>query len=155
MTATHPTLASARLSIGEAARRAGVSPKMVRHYEAVGLLPAAGRTGSGLRRFSEAQVHTLRFIARARSLGFALGDVARLLSLWHDRGRSNAEVLHLAEAHLVEISRKADDLRSVTGALEALVAACIGDGRPECPILDDLADAAPPARRAPNGQGSL
>ncbi|MBY0338204.1 MAG: MerR family transcriptional regulator [Acetobacteraceae bacterium] len=132
---------AARFSIGEAARRAGVSPKMVRHYEGLGLLPPASRTGRGLRRFSEAQVHTLRFIARARSLGFGLRDVARLLSLWNDRTRSNAEVLRLAEGHLADVARKAEELRGMAGALEALVAACAGDGRPECPILDDLADA--------------
>ena len=138
----------ARLSIGEAARLAGISPKMVRHYEAIGLLPAAGRTGSGLRRFSAAQVHTLRFIARARSLGFSLRDVARLLSLWHDGSRSNAEVRHLADGHLADLARKARELQGMAAALEALVEACAGDGRPECPILNDLSDVQPPARTA-------
>lgn len=147
----HPPAAmpdTARFSIGEAARLARVSPKMVRHYEAIGLLPAAGRTGSGLRRFSASQLHTLSFIARARSLGFPLREVARLLSLWHDRSRSNVEVRRLAEGNLAEIARKARELRSMTDALEALVEACAGDGRPECPILDDLADvpAAAPRR---------
>lgn len=137
-----------RFPIGEAARRAGISSKMVRHYEAIGLLPPAGRTGSGLRRFTEAQVHTLRFIARARSLGFPLRDIARLLSLWHDRDRSSAEVLRLAKAHLADLARRADGLRGMARALDMLVEACAGDSRPECPILDDLAEVAAHARPA-------
>lgn len=139
-----------RWSVGEAARRAGVTPKMIRHYEAIGLLPAADRTPSGLRRLSDRQLHSLRFIARARSLGFPLRDVARLLSLWHDRERSSAEVLKLAEGHLADVRQRARELRSISAALEALIEACAGDGRPDCPILDDLAEV--PAGNAARGR---
>lgn len=130
------------LPIGAAARAAGISPKMVRHYEAAGLLPAAERTASGLRRFTTNDVHLLRFIGRARSLGFPLRTVSALLSLWEDRSRSNAEVRQLAEDHLHMVAQKSTELQSIATALHELVEACAGDGRPDCPILDDLATAA-------------
>ncbi len=126
--------------IGSAARAAGVSVKMVRHYEAIGLLPSAERGRGGVRRFSGADVHTLRFIARARALGFSLQDVRRLLSLWQDPNRSNAEILGLAEIHRREMLEKRASLDAMAGALQALIDACAGDGRPECPILEDLAE---------------
>jgi Cu(I)-responsive transcriptional regulator len=136
------------LPIGTAARAAGISPKMVRHYEAAGLLPAAGRTASGLRRFTISDVHILRFIGRARSLGFPLRTVGALLSLWQDRSRSNAEVRQLAEKHLRLVAQKSTELQGIAGALHALIEACAGDGRPDCPILDDLATAAAEQRAA-------
>ncbi len=130
----------ANLAIGSAARAAGVSVKMVRHYEAIGLLPPAERGRGGVRRLRGADVHTLRFIARARALGFSLQDVRRLLSLWQDPNRSNAEILGLAELHRQEMLEKRASLDAMAGALQALIDACAGDGRPECPILEDLAE---------------
>ena len=135
----HAVPAGAGMTIGEAARASGVSAKMIRHYEAIGLLPPAARRGSNYRLYGPEDVHMLRFIGRARSLGFPLATVAELLALWRDRGRSNAEVRRVARRHADELRRKLAELRAMIGALDHLVDACAGDGRPECPILDDLA----------------
>ena len=132
--------------IGAAARAAGLSVKMIRHYEAIGLLPPAARGSAGIRTFSEAQVSVLQFIARARSLGFPLRAVRSLLSLWHDPRRSNADTLHLAQEHMAELRAKRAQLDSVIFGLQQLMDACAGDGRPECPILEDIAD---PGGRSP------
>lgn len=129
-----------RLAIGEAARAAGITVKMVRHYEAIGLVPAASRSSSNLRRFDMRAVHTLHFIGRARSLGFPLRAIAELLSLWQDRSRSNAVVKGLAENEAQGLRAKREQLDGMLRALEALIAACAGDGRPDCPILDDLGE---------------
>ena len=112
-------------NIGEAARRSGVNAKMIRHYESVRLLKRATRTDSGYRVYNDKDVHTLRFIRRARDLGFSMKEIGRLLGLWQDRNRASAEVRRVAQAHIA--------------ALEALVRNCHGDSRPDCPILDDLA----------------
>jgi Cu(I)-responsive transcriptional regulator len=130
--------------IGVAAKLAGVSIKMARHYEAIGLLSAALRSRNGSRMFSQADVHTLRFIARARELGFPLRTVRRLLSLWQQPDRSNAETRQLAEQHLRELQAKRAALDAVLATLQQLIDACAGDGRPDCPILDDLAEPASP-----------
>lgn len=127
------------LKIGAAAHAAGVSAKMVRHYEAIGLLPPANRNQNGIRLFSQNDVHTLRFIGRARSLGFSLQTIRQLLSLWQDPNRSNTNTLHLAEEHMLELLKKRHALNSVIETLQHLIDACAGDGRPECPILDDFA----------------
>ena len=148
---------AAAMTIGEAARASGVSAKMIRHYEAIGLLPPAPRKDSNYRLYGPEDVHALRFVGRARSLGFSLSTIAELLALWHDRGRSNAEVRRVARRHADELRHKMEQLRGMIGALDHLVHACAGDGRPECPILDDLAggherpdDAgAPPSRPPP------
>lgn len=132
--------------IGAAAKLAGVSVKMARHYEAIGLLPAARRSGNGSRLFRQADVHTLRFIARARELGFPLRTVRRLLSLWQQPDRSNADTRQLAEQHLLELRDKRAALDAMLATLQQLIDACAGDGRPDCPILDDLAAPATPAR---------
>lgn len=131
---------SDRFSIGEAARAAGVSVKMIRHYERIGLISAVERTTGGARLFSASEVHTLKFVGRARSLGFPLETVRKLLSLWRDPNRSNKDTLHLAEAHMDELIEKEKALISMETALQELIEACDGDGRPDCPILDDLAD---------------
>jgi len=133
---------SGRFGIGEAARLAGISVRMVRHYEAIGLVPAAFRSSSGLRRFDARAVHTLRFIARARSLGFSLRAIAQLLSLWHDRSRSNAAVKRLAQGEACSLRHKREQLDGMLRALEELIDACAGDGLPECPILDGLGEQA-------------
>mgnify|MGYP001191476021 CR=1 FL=1 len=136
-------------AIGVAARAAAISVKMVRHYEAIGLLPPAERGSGGVRLFDASDVHTLRFIARARTLGFPLRAVRELLSLWQHAGRSNAETRQLAELQLQDLLTRRAALDGMAGALQRLIEACSGDGRPECPILDELADTGPVHRRRP------
>ena len=140
------------MNIGEAAKASGVSVKMIRHYEAIGLLPAATRTESGYRVYRPEDVHALRFIRNARDLGFPLAEIEELLGLWQDKERSSAEVKNLALVHLATIEQKARSLQAVGDTLRHLANACHGDGRPECPILEGLSEqdppAAPSARRA-------
>jgi MerR family copper efflux transcriptional regulator len=126
------------VNIGEAAAASGVSAKMIRHYEAVGLISAA-RAANGYRVYGEREVAVLRFIRHARDLGFPLGDIRRLLALWQDRGRASAEVKRLALAHVAALEAKADSLSRMAASLRHLAAHCHGDDRPDCPILDDLA----------------
>ncbi|UCE32830.1 MAG: Cu(I)-responsive transcriptional regulator [Burkholderiales bacterium] len=126
------------MTIGQAARASGVSAKMIRHYEQLGLLPPAPRTESGYRLYDAGDVRTLRFILRARSLGFPLERVRELLGLWRDRSRPSARVKALAMEHVREIEAKADELQSIGRALRHLAEQCHGDERPDCPILDDL-----------------
>ena len=129
------------MNIGQAASASGVSAKMIRHYEALSLLPAARRTESGYRQYEQNDVHTLRFIRHSRDLGFSLAEIAQLLSLWQNRRRPSRQVKALAEAHINELEQKAADLLAMKAALEHLVHCCHGDDRPECPILDGLARA--------------
>ncbi|WP_198375074.1 Cu(I)-responsive transcriptional regulator [Neoroseomonas rubea] len=126
------------MNIGEAAARSGVSAKMIRHYEAIGLL-AAARGANGYRVYAARDVAVLRFIRHARDLGFPLEDVRRLLALWQDHGRASAEVKRLALAHVVALESKAESLQRMAASLRHLAAHCQGDQRPDCPILDDLA----------------
>ena len=130
------------LNIGGAADASGVSAKMIRHYEGLGLLPTAQRTESGYRQYAQNDVHTLRFIRHARDLGFSLTEIAELVSLWHNRRRPSRLVKALAQAHIKELEQKAAELLAMKSALEHLVHGCHGDDRPECPILDGLAGAA-------------
>ena len=134
-------------TIGQAAARSGVSAKMIRHYESLGLLPQAPRTESNYRRYGEDDVHRLRFIRRARDLGFDLKRIDLLLQLWDDRGRASAEVKRLALAHVAELDAKIAQMQAMRRTLERLVQACHGDARPDCPILDDLADEIGPGER--------
>jgi len=127
------------MRIGEAARASGVSAKMIRHYEAIGLLPAAARRASNYRDYGEAEIHALRFIRRARDLGFSLTEIAGLLALWADRHRASAEVKRLALTHVEALETKARALSAMAATLRHLAANCHGDGRPDCPILDELA----------------
>ena len=124
--------------IGEAARLTEVSPKMIRHYEGLGLLPAAPRTDAGYRLYDEAALHTLRFIRRARDLGFGMADIAQLLDLWRNRRRASASVKKLAMAHIAALQQRIDELESMKRTLSQLAAECHGDARAPCPILDDL-----------------
>jgi MerR family transcriptional regulator, copper efflux regulator len=126
------------MRIGEASRQSGVSQRMIRHYEAIGLIPAAARRDSGYRDYDARDVNTLRFIRRARDLGFPVEEIGRLLALWHDRGRASAEVKALALSRAAELERKARQLDEMRRSLEHLAAHCHGDGRPDCPILDEL-----------------
>jgi MerR family copper efflux transcriptional regulator len=112
---------------------------MIRHYEKIGLIPRASRRDSGYRDYDERDVHTLRFIGRARDLGFPIGEIGTLLALWHDRGRASGDVKALALARATELRDKERALQSMRRSLEQLARSCHGDARPDCPILDDLA----------------
>jgi Cu(I)-responsive transcriptional regulator len=131
--------AGAALTIGEAARASGVTAKMIRHYESIGLLPAARRTEAGYRLYDAADVRTLQFIGRSRALGFSLEAVGALLALWQDRQRASADVRRLARGHIADLERRIMELQSMQRTLARLVDGCRGDRRPDCPILDDLA----------------
>jgi MerR family transcriptional regulator, copper efflux regulator len=126
------------LDIGRASKASGVSVKMIRHYEAVGLLPKVGRTLANYRLYRESDVHTLRFIRRARTLGFSMGDIRGLLGLWQDKSRSSASVKKIVGKHVNELNRKIAELKAMVDTLEHLARHCHGDHRPDCPILDDL-----------------
>jgi MerR family transcriptional regulator, copper efflux regulator len=138
-----PELADARQqgfhNIGEAAAATGVSAKMIRHYERAGMIPPAQRTFAGYRLYGDADLHRLRFIKRARLLGFPVKQIELLLGLWNDRQRSSAEVKALALAHATELRSRIAEMQAMQRTLESLARDCHGDDRPECPILDDLA----------------
>jgi Cu(I)-responsive transcriptional regulator len=128
-----------RLKIGEAAAAAGLSPKMVRHYESIGLLPRAARTTySNYRLYGPNDVHTMRFIRRARSLGFSMAEIKELIGLWRNRARSSAAVKRIAGRHVDDLKRKIAELGGMVQTLEHLMRHCHGDHRPDCPILDEL-----------------
>ena len=127
------------MRIGEVARRARLPAKTIRYYEEAGLIEPAERADNGYRDYADRDVHTLRFIQRARGLGFSVEECRTLLSLYRDRGRSSADVKALARAHLGDIERKIAELESLRAVLAELIARCHGDDRPDCPILDDLA----------------
>ena len=129
------------MNIGEVSNRSGVSQRMIRHYEKVGLVPRAARRASGYRDYGDDDVHRLRFVRRARDLGFGIEEIRRLLALWEDRERSSAEVKALALTRAGELRRKEQEMASMRRALEALASSCSGNERPDCPILDDLAAA--------------
>ena len=128
------------MNIGQAAERSGVSAKMVRHYESLGLLPRIGRTESGYRQYAEKEVHTLRFIRRARDLGFSMAEIAELLKLWQNRRRASADVKRIALSHVADLDRRMEEMAAMKRTLERLADCCHGDERPDCPILDELAD---------------
>ena len=128
------------MNIGAAAQASGVSERMIRHYEKIGLIPPPARRDSGYRDYDDADVHRLRFIANARDLGFATDEIVTLLALWSDRGRASAEVKVLALAHADELGRKARALETMRRTLLDLARRCQGDERPDCPILARLED---------------
>lgn len=127
-------------NIGQAAARSGVSAKMVRHYESLGLLPEVGRTEAGYRQYTENNVHTLRFIRRARDLGFSMAEIAELLKLWQNKGRASADVKRIALDHAADLHRRIEEMTAMKRTLERLADCCHGDHRPDCPILDGLAE---------------
>lgn len=129
------------MNIGEAARASGVSAKMIRHYEGIGLIRPGSRAFSGYRQYAERDVHLLRFIRRARDLGFSLAQIRQLLSLWDDPTRASADVKRLAEAHIADLDARIGALTEMRASLVALAHACHGDHRPDCPILQGLAEA--------------
>ena len=138
---THDADARVRwpVSIGKAAELSGISPKMLRHYETLGLLAAVPRTDSNYRQYSLADVHTLRFIRRSRDMGFGLDAITELVSLWHNRRRSSASVKRIAQKHRDELGQRIEALQAMQRTLDELLCHCPGNDRPDCPILDDLA----------------
>lgn len=126
------------MNIGEAAKASGVSAKMIRYYEQTGLIPKASRTASGYRDYSDTDVHMLRFVRRARDLGFQVAEIADLLSLWRDETRHSSEVKRLAQGHVAELEEKIAALQDMANTLNVLIKSCRGDNRPHCPILHRL-----------------
>ena len=151
---------SSLMNIGEAAKASGISAKMIRHYESVGLLPLAARTHSGYRQYSEKEISTLRFIRHARDLGFSIAQIFDLLGLWQNRERPSRQVKALAQAHLKSIDAKLQEFQSMKATLERLVNFCHGDDRPDCPIIETLAQnkdfppSTPPSPRSGRPQAS-
>jgi len=138
-TLSHCQPSSSTLNIGDAARASGVSAKMIRHYESIGLIGAARRTDAGYRVYTDQDVRVLQFVHRGRALGFSLDQIRNLLALWQDKGRASADVRALARTHIDELNRKIAEMEAMRRTLEALAASCHGDARSDCPILDDLA----------------
>lgn len=136
------------MNIGEASAASGVSAKMIRYYESIGLVPEARRGANGYRQYSTDEVHTLGFIHRARRLGFSMAQIERLARLWRDKSRASAEVKAIAESHIAELQIRIDELESMANTLRHLASTCHGNDRPDCPILEDLAG---PAARAQRG----
>lgn len=128
------------MNIGQAAGASGVTAKMIRHYESIGLVDAPPRSDGGYRRYDERAVHTLRFVRRARNLGFSLDEIRELLSLWHDRDRASADVKALTLRHVADLEKRIAELVAMRDTLQHLVQACSGDDRPDCPILADMAE---------------
>lgn len=136
---------SRSMNIGEAAKAAGISAKMIRHYEQIGLVPEAERTDAGYRQYSEREVSVLRFIRQSRSLGFSMQQIADLLGLWSNRGRASREVKEVAKRHLADLAEKMREMAEMKAGLERLVASCHGSDDPHCAILDELAAGSPAA----------
>ena len=139
------------MNIGEAAKTSGLSAKMIRHYESVGLFQEATRTGAGYRQYSDKEVGTLRFIRQSRDLGFSIEQIRALLGLWQDRERPSRQVRALAQAHIEELDEKLREIQAMKATLENLVHCCHGDDRPDCPIIETLA--AESVAPTPRGQG--
>lgn len=133
------------MNIGEAAKASGVSAKMIRHYESVGLFPQAVRTESGYRQYTGKEISTLRFVRQSRDLGFSIDQIRALLGLWQNRRRPSRQVRALAEAHIAELDEKLKELQSMRATLAHLVQCCHGDDRPDCPIIDSLSQDVPVA----------
>ncbi len=129
------------LNIGDTAKASGVTAKMIRHYESIGLITPAPRTDAGYRVYTERDVQVLQFVHRGRALGFSLEQIKTLLALWQDKGRASKDVRAMARQHIAELDRKIADMQSMRRTLASLASACHGDDRPDCPILDDLAQA--------------
>ena len=130
---------TAPLNIGSAAKQCGVSAKMIRYYESLGMLGKVHRTDSGYRQYSQAEVHVLRFIKRARDLGFSMAEITELVSLWNNKRRTSASVKRIAQKHADELAQRVAALQEMQRTLSHLIHGCHGDNRPDCPILDELA----------------
>lgn len=129
------------MNIGQAAAATGVSAKMIRYYESIDLIRQSQRTEAGYRTYGDKDLHTLRFIKRARKLGFSLEQIRNLLSLWQDAGRASADVKSIAQAHVSDLEKRIKELTEMRDTLRHLANACSGDHRPDCPILQELATA--------------
>ena len=127
------------MNIGQASSASGVSAKMIRYYESIGLIRAPSRTDSNYRVYGSDEVHVLRFVKRARTFGFSVEETATLLSLWQDKSRASAEVKDIATGHIAALETKISELQGMVNTLTHLAHCCGGDNRPDCPILDDLA----------------
>jgi Cu(I)-responsive transcriptional regulator len=138
------------MNIGQASTASGVSAKMIRYYEEIGLVRPASRTAANYRTYGDEEVHRLRFIRRARSLGFSLEETERLLELWDDKSRASAEVKKVALHHIAELEEKIAGMKAMVATLTELADCCHGDQRPNCPILADLAGSGGTARAGPN-----
>lgn len=128
------------MNIGELAKLSGVNAKLIRHYESIGLIPKASRTDSGYRIYSDTDVQFLRFIRRARSLGFSMKEIKKLIGLWRNKARASREVKALALSHVQELERKIYDMQEMAQNLQLLARHCHGDSRPSCPIIESLED---------------
>ena len=126
------------MNIGDAAKQTDISAKMIRHYESIGLLPESMRTDAGYRIYRDKDLYVLRFIKRARNLGFSMEQIKELLSLWQDQGRASADVKVIAERHVAELQQRITELTEMRDTLSHLAACCHGDERPDCPILSGL-----------------
>lgn len=126
------------MNIGALAKSSGVNAKMIRHYESIGVIPRPARAASGYRRYSENDVHVLRFVKRARGLGFTMPEIKKLVGLWRNKQRASKEVKALALSHLKALEQKIQELQEMAGTLRTLAHHCHGDNRPECPILEGL-----------------
>lgn len=129
------------MNIGEAAKVSGVNAKLIRHYESIGIVPKASRSESGYRVYSDNDVHTLTFVKRARRLGFSMKAIKKLVGLWRSRSRASADVKALALGHVKEMELKVEELQSIIKTLRHLARNCHGDQRPDCPIIEGLAEA--------------
>jgi Cu(I)-responsive transcriptional regulator len=138
MASIRPTAIDEAMNIGQAAAAANVSAKMIRHYEQIGLLPKAGRTSANYRVYGPKDVHVLRFIKRARTLGFSIGDIQELLALWRNKARPSSAVRRIAAKRAAELKQRILEMQSMVNAIEHLSKHCHGDNRPDCPILEDL-----------------
>ena len=130
-----------RFNIGQAAAQSGVSTKMIRHYESLGLLPLVQRTDAGYRQYGPGEVHTLSFIRRGRALGFSMAEIAELLKLWQNKQRASADVKQIALTHVADLDRRITEMTAMKNTLQHLAHCCQGDARPDCPILTGLAGA--------------
>lgn len=133
------TIDTGPLNIGQAAAHTGVSAKMIRHYESLGLLPTVHRTDAGYRQYGEKEVHTLRFIRRARTLGFSMAEITELLKLWQNKRRASADVKRIALAHMADLECRIAEMEAMKQTLGHLAHCCQGNSRPDCPILTELA----------------
>lgn len=127
------------MNIGEAARISGVNAKLIRHYESIGIIPKAQRTDAGYRLYTEADVHILVFVKRARGLGFSMKEIKKLVGLWRNKSRASSEVKALAQTHIKDLENKIKELQEMADTLRHLSRNCHGDNRPDCPILENLA----------------
>jgi MerR family copper efflux transcriptional regulator len=132
------------MNIGQASKASGVTTKMIRYYEEIGLVQAASRTDSNYREYEERQINELRFIKRARSLGFSMEEIGQLLSLWRDRGRPSRQVKAVADRHLADLDARIAEMQGMAETLRQLSRCCTGDDRPDCPILADLTEGKEP-----------